>query len=54
MEWQAQQPKTLPDAVLATMIAKRIVAKKGAEQMVEKKKKGPRSLMELTEELKWE
>jgi len=54
MEWQAQQPKTLPDEVLANMIAKRIVAKKGAEKMTEKKKKGPRSLAELTEELKWE
>ena len=28
MTWQAQQPKTLPDEVLANMIAKRIVAKK--------------------------
>jgi hypothetical protein len=54
MEWQAQQPKTLPDEVLATMIAKRIVAKKGAEKMTEKKKRGQRSLSELAEELKWE
>ena len=54
MEWQAQQPKTLPDAVLANMIAKRIIAKKGAEQMTEKKKKGQRSLTELADELKWE
>ena len=54
MEWQAKQPKTLPDAVLANMIAKRIIAKKGAEQMTEKKKKGPRSLTELADELKWE
>ena len=54
MEWQAGQPKTLPDEVLATMIAKRIVAKKGAEKMKEKKKKGQRSLAELSEELKWE
>ena len=54
MEWQAQQPKTIPEEVLATMIAKRIVAKKGAEKMTEKKKKGQRSLAELAEELKWE
>ena len=54
MEWQSKQPKTLPDAVLANMIAKRIIAKKGAEQMTEKKKKGQRSLAELAEELKWE
>ncbi|GAB4577888.1 MAG: hypothetical protein Fur0022_06200 [Anaerolineales bacterium] len=55
MEWQAKQPKTLPDEVLANMIAKRIVAKKGAEKMTAKKKKpGQRSLMELAEELEWE
>jgi len=54
MEWQAQQPKTLPDEVLANMIAKRIVAKKGAEKMTEKKNRGQRSLTELAEELKWE
>jgi len=54
MDWQAQQPKTIPEEVLANMIAKRIVAKKGAEKMTEKKKKGQRSLAELTEELKWE
>ena len=54
MEWQAQQPKSLPDEVLANMIAKRIIAKKGAEKMTEKKKRGQRSLAELTEELKWE
>ena len=54
MEWQAKQPKTLPDEVLANMIAKRIVAKKGAEQMTDKKKKGPRSLTELAKELEWE
>jgi hypothetical protein len=55
MQWQAQQPKDLPDEVLANMIAKRIVAKKGAEKMTEKKqKKGQRSLSELAEELEWE
>jgi len=54
MEWQAKQPKTLPDEVLANMIAKRIVAKKGAEKMTGKMKKGQRSLMELAEELEWE
>ncbi len=54
MEWQVQQPKTLPDAVLANMIAKRIIAKKGAEKMTEKKKRGQRSLTELADELKWE
>ncbi|HUG33744.1 MAG TPA: hypothetical protein VMJ90_03160, partial [Anaerolineales bacterium] len=54
MEWQSQQPKTLPDEVLASMIAKRIVAKKGAEKMTEKKKKGQRTLEELASEMKWE
>jgi hypothetical protein len=54
MEWQKQQPRTLPDEVIANMIAKRIVAKKGAEKMTEKKKKGHRSLEELTQELNWE
>lgn len=55
MEWQAKQPKSLPDEVLANMIAKRIIAKKGAEKMTEKKKKpGQRSLMELAEEKEWE
>jgi hypothetical protein len=36
------------------MIAKRIIAKKGAEKMTEKKKKGQRSLSELAEELEWD
>jgi hypothetical protein len=54
MEWQKQQPRTLPDEVIANMIAKRIVAKKGAEKMTGKKKKGHRSLEELTQEMKWE
>jgi hypothetical protein len=54
MAWQAQQPKTLPDQVLANMIAERIVAKKGAEQIGEKKRRGQRSLEELAKELKWE
>lgn len=57
MAWQAKQPKTLPDEVLANMIAKRIIAKKGAEKMIEKKKKpGQRSLLELAQEMdmEWE
>jgi len=54
MEWQAAQPKELPDKVLADIIAKRIVAKKGAEKMTNKKKKGARSLMDLAEDLNWE
>jgi hypothetical protein len=54
MEWQSQQPKTLPDEVLANMIAKRIVAKQGAEKMTGKKKKGPRSLAEMAQERGWE
>lgn len=53
LEWQAQQPKSLPDEVLAGIIAKRIVAKKGAEKM-STKKAGPRSLAELARELDWE
>jgi hypothetical protein len=54
MEWQAQQPKTLPDKVLADIIAKRIVAKKGAEKMTGKKKSGARTLADLARELDWE
>ncbi|MCI0394388.1 MAG: PD-(D/E)XK nuclease family protein [Chloroflexi bacterium] len=57
MEWQARQPKTLPDEVLADIIARRIVAKKGAEEMKDgqkKKKSGGRSLLELAQDLEWE
>ncbi len=54
MEWQAQQPKDLPDKVLADIIAKRIVAKKGAEKMTGKKKSGTRTLADLARELDWE
>jgi hypothetical protein len=55
MEWQAAQPKSLPDQVLAGIIAKRIVAKKGAEKMTGKQKKpGARSLADLANELEWE
>jgi hypothetical protein len=57
MEWQARQPKELPDHVLADIIAKRIVAKKGAEKMTDgkqKKKSGQRSLAELASDLGWE
>ena len=53
LEWQKQQPKSLPDEVLAGMIAKRIVAKKGAEKR-SGKKAGPRSLTELAKEKNWE
>jgi hypothetical protein len=54
LEWQAQQPKSLPDEVLAGLIAKRIVAKKGAETMTAKKKPGARSLADLANQLDWE
>lgn len=54
MEWQAQQPKNIPDTVLANIIAKRIVAKKGAEKMTGKKKSGTRTLADLARELEWE
>jgi CRISPR/Cas system-associated exonuclease Cas4 (RecB family) len=54
MEWQAAQPKDLPDKVLADIIAKRIVAKKGAEKMMGKKKSGTRTLADLARELEWE
>ena len=54
MEWQAKQPKSLPDTVLADIIAKRIVAKKGAEKMTGKKKSGTRTLADLAKELEWE
>jgi len=53
LEWQAQQPKSLPDKVVAEIIAKRIVAKKGAEKMTAKKT-GSRSLADLARELDWE
>ena len=53
--WQRSQPKSLPDQVLADIIAKRIVAKKGAEAMTSPKKKpGGRSLGDLAKELEWE
>jgi hypothetical protein len=52
LEWQAAQPKTLPDKVLADIIAKRIVAKKGAET-IKGKKKGSRSLTDLAQDLNW-
>jgi hypothetical protein len=56
MAWQAQQPKSVPDEVLANIIAKRIVAKKGGERMAspEKARKGARSLADLAKELSWE
>ncbi len=56
MAWQRSQPKSLPDHVLADIIAKRIVAKKGAEAMTTpaKKKPGSRSLNDLAKELDWE
>ena len=54
IEWQKSQPKTIPDQVLADIIAKRIVAKKGAEAMTDKKKKGSRSLSDLMKDLEWE
>lgn len=56
IEWQKRQPKTLPDQVLADIIAKRIVAKKGAEKMTDqgKKKAGKRSLSDLAKDLEWE
>jgi hypothetical protein len=54
MEWQAAQPKELPDKVMADIIAKRIVAKKGAEKMTGKPRSGTRSLDDLARELDWE
>ena len=56
MEWQKSQPKSLPDQVLADIIAKRIVAKRGAEAMTTpaRKKPGARSLSDLAKELDWE
>ena len=53
MQWQAAQPKELPDKVLADIIAKRIVAKKGAEKMQGKKKTGQRTLADLAQDLEW-
>jgi len=54
MAWQRAQPKSIPDHALAGIIAKRIVAKKGAEEMTGKKKKGARSLADLAKDLAWE
>jgi len=56
MAWQAKQPKSLPDEVLANMIAKRIVAKKGGERLAspEKARKGARSLADLAKDLAWD
>jgi hypothetical protein len=56
MAWQKSQPKAPPDQVLADIIAKRIVAKKGAEAMTPpaKKKPGARSLADLAKALEWE
>ena len=55
MAWQRAQPKSIPDQVLADIIAKRIVAKKGAETMTgARPKKGTRSLSDLTKDLDWE
>lgn len=55
MEWQKSQPKQLPDKVMADMIAKRIVAKKGAEKMTSKQKAaGQRSLLDLAQALDWD
>jgi hypothetical protein len=56
IEWQAKQPRSLPDHVMAEIIAKRIVAKKGAEKMQgkEKKKAGARSLTDLMRDMEWE
>jgi len=53
LAWQQSQPKELPDKVLADMIAKRIVAKKGAEKMIGKKKAGQRSLADLAKDMDW-
>jgi hypothetical protein len=54
MQWQAQQPKQLPDKVLADIIAKRIVAKNGAEKMTGKQQSSTRTLADLARELDWE
>lgn len=58
MQWQASQPKQLPDKVLAEIIAKRIVAKQRGEEASggtgSKKKKGTRSLADLANDLSWE
>ncbi len=56
LAWQARQPKTVPDEVLAHIIAKNIVAKKGAERMVAggKGQKGGRSLADLAKDMAWE
>ncbi len=52
VEWQAAQPKALPERVLADIIAKRIVAKRGQEKG--KKKEGTRSLADLAQDLGWD
>jgi hypothetical protein len=45
--------KEIPDAMLAKIIAERIVIKRRKEKEKERKRKGPRSLEELAEELGW-
>ncbi len=56
LAWQAEQPKSVPDEVLAHIIAKKIVARKGAERMTSagKPKKGERSLADLTKDMAWD
>lgn len=58
MEWQATQPKALPDQVMADIIAKRIVAKRAqgfpGATGPEKKDKGRRTLADLARDLEWE
>jgi hypothetical protein len=56
LAWQAEQPKSVPDEVLAHIIAKKIVARKGADRMASagKPKQGARSLADLAKDMAWE
>jgi hypothetical protein len=54
VEYKKTHRQALPDQVMAKIIADRIVAKKRREGGQPKKKKGPRSLDELAEQLHWD
>lgn len=52
--WQKEHGGGIPDRVLASIIADRIVAKQRREKKEKPKRKGPRSLEELARELGWQ
>lgn len=56
MEWQAGQPRQLPEKVMAEIIGKRILAKQGQGTSASgaKKSNGRRSLADLARDLEWD